>query len=53
MKRNHTNNRALRNGMSPYKRHAKRPCQHCQQITQHNAKAAQRGETVHIEECCA
>jgi hypothetical protein len=43
MKRNKTASRKGRSGNSPYNRYKKRPCQHCQAITQDNRNRAQRG----------
>jgi hypothetical protein len=40
MKRNKTTARKMRGGKSPYAKHAKRPCPHCQDITRADRKAA-------------
>lgn len=34
-----------RSGVSPYRRHGKRPCPHCQDITRADRRAAERGES--------
>jgi hypothetical protein len=43
MKRNKAKAKGMRSGTSPYKKHDKRPCQHCQQITSESRNYAQRG----------
>lgn len=40
MKRNKLLARAMRNGVSPYRRHEKRPCPTCQSITRHDRDMA-------------
>lgn len=40
MKRNKTNHRVGRSGVSPYKKYGKRPCAECQRQTERSRKAA-------------
>lgn len=49
MKRNKTTARVGRSGASPYAKHKKRPCQHCQAITQDSRNRASRGEGRRME----
>lgn len=44
MKRNVKKAKAMRSGVSPYKRHGKKPCQHCQDITADSKRRATHGE---------
>lgn len=44
MKRNKKLAKGMRSGVSPYKKHGKRPCQHCQQLTADNRRAATQGD---------
>ena len=43
MKRNKKSARAMRNGKSPYARHDKKPCQHCQAVTAASVRRAREG----------
>lgn len=43
MKRNKLKAKGMRSGVSPYKKHEKRPCQHCQAITAASRKRAMTG----------
>lgn len=45
MKRNKEKSRAMRSGQSSYKRSAKKPCQHCQDITAASRKRAHGGKS--------
>jgi hypothetical protein len=44
MKRNKAKAKGMRSGVSPYKKHGKRPCQHCQDITVASRRRAHTGE---------
>jgi hypothetical protein len=45
-KRNKAKARKSGGGMSPYARQGKRPCQHCQQITAQDRRAAAQGQDI-------
>lgn len=48
-KRNKTNSRENGGGVSPYRKKGKRPCQHCQDLTQRDRANAQKGQTYAIQ----